>query len=153
MAIVTIKITGDQEAIGKLQKLGKSLIMFRSAMNEIGGELSDYFSQQVFASQGGAIGERWPRLSPAYQARKAKFYPGRGPLQRTGEMQKGFYHTSDEQSVTIKNRKKYFDYHQSTEPRSKIPRRPMMATTGEVKDIVARVLQADVTAKIRKAGL
>lgn len=153
MALVTIKITGDDVTINRLQKLGKNLLMFRSAMDDIGGELTDYFSGQVFASQGGAIGQPWPRLSPAYQARKAKLYPGRGPLQRTGQLQKGFYHTSDDQSVTIKNRKKYFDYHQSTEPRSKIPRRAMMATTGEVKDIVARVLQADVTAKIAKAGL
>lgn len=43
-----------------------------------------------FNSEGSYSGDRWQALSPAYAAWKAKRYPGKPILQRTGDMMAGF---------------------------------------------------------------
>lgn len=150
---VQIVIQGDKETIQRLGKLGTSLLSFQMAMREIGSELTSYFSNQVFASQGGALGERWDPLKPKTKLDKAKKYPGAQPLVRTGEMKNSF---EDEypnlNSVVIGNTAPWFPYHQSKAPRSKLPRRPMMSTGGNVKSIVAKIIDADVRNKLTKAG-
>lgn len=69
-------------------------------------------------------------------------------------MKKGFDATfPDVNSVTIGNKMDYFKYHQSSAPRSKLPRRVMMSTGGNVKTIIGDIIQADIEGKIEKAGL
>lgn len=154
MPSIQITITGDKQNIAKLSKLGQSLVMFEGAMNSIGKELSAYFAGQVFASQGGILGDQWPALSDEYALYKAKKYPGRGPLIRTGEMQSSFFYEADSQGVLIGNAADHFKYHQSDETRtSNLPRRTMMALTDDVKDIITMIIDADVERKIRMAGL
>jgi len=151
---VQIKITGDKETIAKLGKMGQSLLNFQTAMRSIGKELPSYFSNQVFGSQGGAIGERWPALKQATKDSKAKKYFTATPLVNTGAMKRGFRaEYPDFNSVMIGNVAPYFDYHQSKAPRSKLPRRTMMSTGGQVKSIIGSIIDADVKQKITKAGL
>lgn len=151
---VQIKITGDKETIAKLGKMGQSLLNFQSAMRSIGKELPDYFGNQVFGSQGGAIGERWPALKQATKESKAKKYFTATPLVNTGRMKRGFRADyPDVNSVSIGNVMPYFVYHQSKAPRSKLPRRTMMSTGGNVKAIIGNIIDADVRKKIAGAGL
>lgn len=151
---VHITITGDKEAIGRLGKLGTSLLNFQGAMRSIGKELPSYFSNQVMNSQGGAIGERWPALSPATRLQKSKLYPGAGPLVRTGQMKNSFgADYPDSNTAVIGNSAPYFVYHQSKLARRKLPRRAMMSTSGAVKDIIKDIIDADIRNKIAGAGL
>lgn len=151
---VQIKISGDKETIEKLGKMGQSLLNFQSAMRSIGKELPSYFSNQVFSSQGGAIGERWPALKQDTKLQKSKRYPGAQPLVRTGQMKGGFRADfPDVNSVSIGNVAPYFVYHQSKAPRRKLPRRTMMSTGGQVKAIIGQIIDADVRDKITKVGL
>ena len=154
MLAVQIKISGDKETIAKLGKLGQSFLNFQMAMRSIGRELPAYFGGQVFASQGGAIGERWDPLKQSTKNRKAKLYPGAQPLVATGTMQGSFEaEFPDPNSVVIGNSAPYFKYHQSKAARSKLPRRTMMSTSGDVKNIIAQIIDADVAGKIMRAGL
>lgn len=136
-----------------LSMLGQSLVMFEEAFDNIGKNLSDYFSGQVFASQGQILGDQWPELSEQYEAWKAVNYPGRPPLIRTGEMQDSFAYDSTDTSLTMFNTSDHFVYHQSTEPRTIIPRRAMMAVNDDVRSIIAYLFDQDINAKIARAGL
>lgn len=153
MLQVSVTVSGTKEVQGKLRKLGQELYMLQGAMESIGESLSKYYRDVAFASQGGVFGAAWPRLSPQYAARKAKQYPGRSPLVRTGKMQRGFDYDASRNSVTIFNESDHFVYHQSTAPRKKIPRRQMIGVNTTVKNTVKVIMEKEIAAKIRRAGL
>lgn len=152
---VSVTISGKQETIRKLSKLGQSLILNKPMMESIGKELTAFFSGQVYASQGGAIGERWPRLSPVYMKQKLKKFPNAAAiLIATGDMQKSYKFEADNNQVTIYNDAPQFPYHQSKQPRkTNLPRRATMAVNPEVKSIIQSVVDAGVSKKIKDAGL
>lgn len=154
MLSVAITIKGDKETIAALGKLGSSFLNFQMAMRSIGKELTNYYGNNVFNSQGGAIGQRWPALAQATKKQKVKKFYTATPLVNTGDMKKGFTSTfPDVNSVTIGNKMDYFKYHQSSAPRTRLPRRVMMSTGGSVKTIIGDIIQADIEGKIEKAGL
>lgn len=147
---VTIKVIGDKQFISKLEQVRGKLMEFTAAFAVLSRELTDYYGSKPFASEGGIYGDRWEALSPIYARQKAKMYPGRGILVRTGEMKRSFASTITPDALIIGNEAPYFKYHQSTEePRTKIPRRPVLAVNEEVKSIVQQVIAADVAEKIR----
>lgn len=149
---VTIKITGAREAISRLRRLEGDLKNFSLAMKQIGKEVARYFANEAMASQGGVFGNRWDRLSPTYARWKAKHYPGRPPLVLRGTMQHLFDSTSNTNSATITNLAPHFKYHQSTEARHKLPRRPLIGINSDVKSIVKSIIEADVQTKLRRAS-
>lgn len=154
MVSVSIQITGTDVQIAKLGKLGASFLNFDMAMKSIGDELTSYFANQVYVSQGGAIDERWPALARSTKVQKAKKYPGAGPLIRTGEMKNSYdFETPDVNSVVIGNTAAHFPYHQSKAPRRHLPRRATIGTGGQVKTIVGKIIDADIRTKLQKAGL
>lgn len=134
------------DAVNKmLTGIGRDVRDLRGAMNEVGLSTISYFSGQVFASRGSTIngGQRWQRLNDRYAAKKAEDYSGRPVLVRTGKMQSSFRHKATDTSVVIRNTAMYFPYHQSSAPRSVLPRRAMIG--------VYQGMQDDVTATIGKA--
>jgi len=149
--VVSVKINIDQP-LEALNALGDDLMMWEEYYKSIGASLVDYFSGQVFISQGGVLDEPWPELSEAYNVWKAEEYPGRPPLVREGEMQESFYYDADDDSLTIGNSSDHFIYHQSSETREKIPRRVMMAINNDVESIIAYGIDNGITEKLQKAG-
>jgi hypothetical protein len=149
---ISIVIEGEK-VDHALDMLGQKLVMFEEAFDDIGIELSAYFSGQVFASQGQIIDQDWPELSEKYEEWKAENYPGRPPLVRTGEMQDSFNFESTDSSLTMYNTSDHFVYHQSTEPRKVIPRRAMMAVNDDVRNIIAFIFDMDIRRKIGSVGL
>lgn len=151
---VTVVITGDKEVRNKINRLGKSLYHLKDAMNEIGREGTKYYSSVAFASQGGVFGAKWPALSPRYAARKARQYPGRGILVRSGgqdSMQNSFTYKATNTSVEMGNDAKQFVYHQSSAPRKVIPRRRMIGVNEPIKRIIRSAISNDISKKIRSA--
>lgn len=146
---VTIKITGLPEEVRRLNNLGQRLRNFDSAMRNIGDSVVKYYAGPGYASQGGVFGIVWPSLSPVYAKRKAKFYPGRGILEASGNMKRSFDYESGIDSVSVTNTAPYAIYHQSTEPRSIMPYRPIMKVNDDVKDIVKSILQDDISDKLQ----
>lgn len=179
MLRATVKIQGDQETIDRLRRLDNGLLNFSSAMTQIGSEAKKYFSGQVFASQGGVLGVKWPTLAAKTVLYKLKRYPqyASTPLIRTGTMKRSFYAKSTATSVTIGNTAPYFPYHQlgtgigggrsgttfklgslaraysiGSQGRGRhLPARRMLAINDDLMDIVKRVLQADIARKVKGA--
>lgn len=148
---LTVEITGSDEELAKIRRLGDSFSDFSDAMRTVGDELVKYFSGQAFASQGGVYGDQWPELNPVYAQQKAKDYPGRPILVKTGEMQQNFVANTNSTSAEITNTSPQFIYHQSTAPRSKIPRRAMMEVNDDVHNIIQQIFEDDVAKKIANA--
>lgn len=149
---VSIKITGTEEDLRQLRKLGDKLTDYSDAMGTIGKELSSYYSGQAFASEGGVFGAPWKPLTARYARSKAKKYGfGAGLLvgHSTPHMRDSFKSDSSKTSATIYNTSPHFAYHQSSAPRHKLPRRQMMGVNEDVKKIVKQVIEADIAQKMR----
>lgn len=142
MLNITIKIAGDAKVMRKLKTLRN--IDFTQANREIGKELVDYYGNDAFATRGTVFGKRWPEYNPAYKVWKEKKYAGRGMLQLTGTMQKSFFSTVTKNTVTIDNHSPIYKYHQSSAPRTKMPRRQMAGVNGKAKDIVRTAITKDL---------
>lgn len=123
---VHINIAGDKEVAKMLESVALEMRDLKPAMQDIGKYLKSFFAGEVFASRGSIINHPWMRLSDDYAARKAKKYPGRSLLVRTGTMQRSFHYKSAPMQVEISNSAKHFVYHQSSDGRTIMPYRPMM---------------------------
>ena len=64
-----------------------------------------------FSAQGAP--DPWPNLSPRYAARKARKFPGRPLLVRTGRMVRGFGYQLNGETLSITNSEDYATYHQT----------------------------------------
>lgn len=148
---LSVRITGSKNIQSKLKRLGPELNNLKGSMNEIGREAARYYSNQGFNSQGGVFGARWSPLKRATTLRKARKYPGRPPLVASGKMRDGFTYTAGSNQVLIGNKMDYFKYHQSTAPRSKIPRRVTMGINSPIKSLVRSSIQNEIQRKIRAA--
>ncbi|MEV0360081.1 hypothetical protein AB0H71_28885 [Nocardia sp. NPDC050697] len=143
-----LEVDGAKPIVQMLALIGGDLHDLRGAMQDIGRAGKPFFSGQVFASRGGVVGERWARLSPAYARWKARAYPGRPPLVRSGVMQRSFFYRTTSMSVTFGNHAPYFGYHQSSAERRKIPRRVMLKLTNQFHDDVVRIIAQGLARRI-----
>lgn len=149
-SIVTISIEGAEEAVRKLQGTSSAVTGMQPVMGEIGKYLTRFFSSEVFASRGSIIGEPWPALNARYAVQKAKRYPGRPPLVRTGVMQRSFAFVTGATFARVTNTDRKFNYHQSDEPRSKMPQRVMMKVDEARAREIARMIEAFIDAAGRR---
>lgn len=150
MLQVQVTIKGDREMIAKLKKLDGGLTDFSDALGDIGNELKSYYSGQVFSSRGGVFGDPWASLNSAYKRRKTKLYRGTGILEASGKMRKSFKAKHGKNSLTISNTSKQFVYHQSSEPRTIMPRRQMLGVNNDVRTIVRQEIDSDIKRKLAR---
>ena len=71
-------------------------------------------------------------------------------LVATGVMRNSFSHEANEKSVRIGNDAPYFKYHQSSQPRTKMPRRQMIGVNDKVERLVAARFREDIREKLRR---
>lgn len=150
MTTYKITVEGDTELVRKLKKFGVSILDLSDSMDATGRYLTGFFSGEVFASRGGAIGQPWPRLSERYAAWKAEQYPGRIPLIRTGLMNRSFKHKATRLSSSLWNEAQYFEYHQ--EGRG-VPERVMMSIDAKRARAIVELISDDVGNKMRDADV
>ncbi|MGB3684956.1 MAG: phage virion morphogenesis protein [Ornithinimicrobium sp.] len=137
-----IEFYGDRELIASLERTADGVINLTSPMREIGMYLRGFFSGEVFASRGGVIGRPWAPLSTQYAALKARQWPGRPPLIRSGQMLRSFKSTPSQQQVEIRNTAPYFDWHQ--DGTTKMPARVMMAVDMQRTQKVAQIINEHI---------
>lgn len=147
----SMTIGGLAELRSQLRRMQQGVDQTRTQLDDAGDLLTNYFSGQVFASRGGVLGESWPKLSDAYAARKARTFPGRPPMIRTGKLNQGFTYDITPERLRIRNTVEYFKYHQSDRERTKMPRRVMMKLTDQLKTDVTRVIDRKLTSGLRGA--
>lgn len=114
------------------------------ALSKSSEDLIEVLSYDVFETEGEAIDEVWAPLSPAYAKQKERIYPGETILTASGLMRESFTSLVDPTSLTIGNAMEYFKYHQSSAPRTKLPRRVMMRLNENMKDMVIKNFQTQM---------
>lgn len=145
-----ITVQGDAELIHKLRKFGVSVLDLSDSMDETGRYLTRFFSGEVFASRGQVFGKPWPALNDNYAAFKARTFPGRPPLFRTGLMNRSFKHKSTKLTTSLWNEAEYFGYHQ--EGRG-VPERVMMHVDEKRKRSIAGFIAEDINGKMKAADV
>lgn len=149
---LSIKIEGNEEASRRLAALGNSFDNLPTAMSEISRYVASFVAGEIFISQGGAIDQPWPRLSPRYEVIKARKFPGRPILVRTGLLIRSFKfsYTGSTARVyndaTTKDGERYLKFHQYGTRH--MPARVVMAIDETRIINVVNILRFDIERKI-----
>lgn len=150
MSTIQVSITGDKELVQKLNNFTRDQLDLSRSMGAMSLYLTRFFSGEVFASRGQVIGKPWPALNPNYAAYKARKWPGRPPLMRSGLMNRSFKFKSTKLTTSLWNEAKYFDYH--NEGRG-VPERVMMLVDGQREKRIVKYVVSDLTRQMSKAVL
>jgi phage gpG-like protein len=132
-------IEGEMQLSRRLVLIAGKVKDWTPAFAETAYTLKNIFSNEVFATEGGAIEEHWSPLSKGYAFQKAKKFPGKGILEATGKMRNGFMTLWRPDMAAVWNDVEYFKYHQSNQPRTKMPRRVMMKLAQEQRTQVVKI--------------
>jgi phage gpG-like protein len=132
-------IEGETQLSRNLLLLAEKVKDWTPAFEQTAYELKSTFQNEVFDTEGGAIEESWAPLSKAYAYAKAKKYPGKGILERTGTMRNSFMTLWRPDMAAVWNDCEYFKYHQSNQPRHVLPRRVMIKLAEAQRMQVVRI--------------
>lgn len=133
----SVDIDGDRELSRRLSGFIARIEDWRSFFEYV---LVDwqFTQQQLFMLEGAFEGQsRWTTLGDAYEAWKARHWPGAKILERTGELREATTNpvtviTATEMRLTVDS--DYAIYHQSSRPRtSTLPRRAFASLTAKQK--------------------
>lgn len=139
---VTWSIEGEKQLSRALRGFADGVRDFRNPLTSASSKLKKTFSTESFSTQGTAVGaQRWERLSPYTVAQKARQGFPADPLIRTGKMKKSFMTLVTSNEAVIYNDAEYFGYHQSNQPRRKLPRRVMMALGNNQREMIVKEFQ------------
>lgn len=121
----------------------------RKPLNEVMDALERY-SDEVFDAEGGAQGLKpWAQLTEPYASIKARFFPGKGILERTGKLRQSLAGNASgirrvtNQKLTYGTSVSYAGYHQSGTGRmaKRPPLRLSMPMRNEIVEIIDKHLK------------
>lgn len=144
-------IEGQKQLSRKLFILAENVKDWTPAFKAVAQQLRQTFETDVFQTRGSAIDEHWAPLSPGYAAWKARNYPGKGILERTGAMRGGFRSEWKGDMARVWNGVKYFKYHQSKESRGRLPRRVMLKLANPQRELIVKIFHTHFQ-KVTKAA-
>ncbi|WP_298585130.1 hypothetical protein [uncultured Kocuria sp.] len=151
MAVVSIEVRGGTELAQKLRKFGVALLDLSQGMEEAGDYLTDFFSGEVFASRGQVFGEPWAPLSSSYAAYKARRWPGRPPLVKSGELMGSFKSTNTRLTARVNNTAPHFPWIQ--EGTSRMPARVVMKVDDTRERQVVELIRSDISRHMEVSGV
>ena len=140
---ISWKIQGEQQMMRRLRTIRIEMKDWTPAFKKTADELKGIFSNDVFRTEGGAIGRHWPALKPASAAKTRK-----GMLDVTGRMRKSFETLYKADKAVVWNSVFYFKYHQSNKPRRKLPRREMMRLGHQQRELIQKIFHSHFKKKI-----
>lgn len=149
MFTIRLDVKGVPETRVLLAKYARSLHDWSPEMREIKTTFKKFLTRDVFESEGAVFGRPWKPLSPTYRDFKRVTFSGRGILQRSGDLRKGWMFVSDDKSVTMENTVDYGIYHQSTRPRKKLPRRPLLHIDQARQDYIVDTLRKGMIKRLK----
>lgn len=144
------EIEGEKQLSRVLIGMASSMKDYSFPFRQSADYLKGVFSHDVFASQGAAIGERWKHLSPYTVAQKARRGYPLTPLVGTGRMQNSFQTIVSTDQAVVYNTAPWFKYHQSNQPRDRLPRRVMMKIHDQGKREIVRFFQEHIRASMHR---
>lgn len=137
MIELSIALEGAEPVILELAGLDSALHDFAPLFKEIADDFEQRKMPQVFAQQGPG----WPALAASTVRYKERHFPGTTILRRTDRLYDsltggadGVREISSNQMILGTN-VEYGRFHQSPEPRTKLPRRAFLEITEEDKQI------------------
>lgn len=138
----TISMNGQDRVLDKFDKLKNDLENFEPILDEV-GEYIISKTDETFASQGGAIQESWAPLTPQtlYQKQRLGF-GGKGILERTGALRKGFFKEVQKFLVRVTNKMSYYKYHQLGG--KTLPQRVMLKSTENMKQDIVEIFNKSI---------
>jgi len=148
MVQLSVTIEGDKALIRKYNKLKGQLTDFSKEMRYLSKWFEKFFSQDVFATEGDVLGEQWPRLGSKYEYWKRIRYAGRGILERSGKLRRGYTSKSGKDYAAIRNTVAYAIYHQ--EGTSKMPQRLLVKIDKERREFIIGVFRDAVIQRLQK---
>lgn len=159
MVVIEINTIGDERFVRGFNRYAEDVQDWRPAFERIYENFLD-IERRTFRAQG--YPARWKRLSPAYAAWKAKHYPGKPILQKTGRLMRSLTakHQAEAQD-TVKDIKKlraefgtrvpYAEAHQRGFPPRNLPARPPVQLTEHNKTFWARIIHEWAYEEAKKA--
>ena len=149
MASLTFSLD-DTRVRKKLSGLSAGVRNFKKPFDAASSELLEFYGEEVFASQGSAIGEPWRALAASTLAARAgrRGYYRKPPVTTdkilvwTGRLKKGFAREVTSRMLRIFNDVPYFKYHQKAS--GSPPQRRMLAINKNVITKVIRHVQRHV---------
>ncbi len=145
------ELEGEVQLSRRLRGIGDQLKDWRPAFRRATNELKSTFSNDVFQTQGTAVGaKKWAPLKPQYLAQKRKRGFSGGTLVATGQMKNSFQTIVKSDLGAVWNSIYYFKYHQSNRPRRKLPRRIIMRLGNNQRQLIIRIFQETFFQKVLK---
>lgn len=142
------KIEGEKQLARRMNIISKGVKTYTPVFKDAANKLKAVFED--FGNEGREIGESWEKLKPSTIEQKSKKGYSSSPLIKTGDMQKSFTTLYKTDYAAVWNTTSYFKYHQSSSPRSKLPRRVMMKLGSKQKEMVVKLFHEYVHKLIRK---
>ena len=138
----TITLEGEKQLSRRLGNLANNVKDFRPELVKSTSFLKNFFSGEVFATRGGAIGESWAKRQIEHP------WP---ILERTGKMRRSFMTKAEKLKGEVWNAVRYFKYHQSRGTRkTRLPRRVMLKLTNQLKDEIISIFHKGLWERVRK---
>lgn len=151
---ISLNIEGAGNMKAALGKVEDVITDFKPILQDISTYLLGQFVAD-WSTRGQLIGESWAELNPKYQLAKAKTFPGRGILERSGFMEGAFELEVQDKQAIISNLAPYANFHQQDDegPGGKgiIPRRRFMAVGPRQQSEINNRLQLLTAQRIQKA--
>jgi phage gpG-like protein len=150
MPTLSLKLYGIRETLQKLQRLDQGLASFKPELKQTGEFLQDYYIKAPFETEGTIYGSRWPKLSEPYATEKRKKYIAKPILERTGKMRRAFTHEAADHQLVVSNPVPYFKYHQSSAPRTRLPRRQMIGLNDQIISKIFQIFRDSLGRKVKQ---
>lgn len=149
MLQLKISLKNLDKVLNQLDATGEVLNDLFPEMEKVGNYLVDFFSNAVFETEGGIIDESWAELSDKYEKWKNDHYPGRGVLERTGELRQGFEALPTSTYCVIQNDKDYGIFHEYGTDR--MPARVFLKLDQERSTIIRDMIVESLNDRVAEA--
>ena len=148
MPSIQIELKNADKLNAMLKEVGVDLNDLSSELRDVGSMLVEFYPQEVFPSEGRAIGERWLDLKKSTRRAKNRLFPGASILVATGAMRDAFSFDSDTNSLTFSNSAEYFQFHEGGT--SKMPARRSMTENRVVMKKATEIIARGVFERISR---
>jgi phage gpG-like protein len=155
---VSIEVLGDKVVERELLRFGARATDLSPAFDTILDQFEEWETHQ-FETEGAFLGTPWEPLAPSTITRKTALGQPLDILVATGELRASLtgrgrdaVRESRHDEATFGTRVPYAMYHHSREPRSRLPRRPLIAVDEVRRRWIIRVLQRFIVEGERRAA-
>ncbi len=153
-----VDVAGDVQLARSFSRFADDVKDLSDAFREIAKDFHEVVERKQFESEGSYGSGGWAALSPDYAEQKARDFPGRPLLVRTGLMKESLlgenpWSIEDIQPLQMKvgTKLEYAIYHQKKT--SKMPARPVIDLTEEDKRRFTHIIHKSLVAQAKEAGL